>query len=76
MQSRDPNYRFANADLVSGFSQFADPFSYIASSTPDASARTSQYIKDFKALSGAGLGLTPADISKILGTKNYNDQTQ
>lgn len=76
MQSKDPNYRFANADLMSGFNQFADPFSYIASSTPDASARTSQYIKDFKALSGAGLGLTPADIAKILGTKNYNDQTQ
>jgi hypothetical protein len=75
MQSRDPNYRFANADLMSGFNQFADPFSYVGSSTPDATGRTSQYIKDFKALSGAGLGLTPADIAKILGN-NYKDQTQ
>jgi hypothetical protein len=33
MQSRDPNYRFANADLASGFSQFADPFEYIAAAT-------------------------------------------
>lgn len=76
MQSRDPNYRFANADLMSGFNQFADPFSYVGNSTPDASTRTSQYIKDFKALSDARLGLSPADIAKILGTKNYNEQTQ
>jgi hypothetical protein len=33
MQSRDPNYRFANADLMAGFSSFGNPFDLVSTSS-------------------------------------------
>jgi hypothetical protein len=33
MQSRDPNYRFANADLMSGFTSFGNPFDLVSQSS-------------------------------------------
>ena len=50
MQSKDPNYRFGNADLMSGFNQFADPFSYVASANKDSAGEVGTFIKELNTL--------------------------
>ena len=61
MQSKDPNYRFANADLMSGFNQFTDPFSYISSSTEE-----NPYISSIRTIKKAFPDMTYEEVVKLL----------
>lgn len=61
MQSRDPNYRFANADLMSGFNQFTDPFSYITSPTEE-----NPYISNIRKIKREFPDMTYDEIVKLL----------
>lgn len=54
MQSRDPNYRFANADLMAGFNSFANPFDLVTPSNGNNSdmAQFAKEITQLKSILG------------------------